>query len=102
MRKNSCEDAVFVRTVEQLEESRQEAYLTGLEANHGMAKEPVDGTRWDWGTRSLNLLALVLVYTLCLWQADAKMVPSEPHLLVSCPHEIPSLSVHWPSDLLLN
>lgn len=47
MRKSSYEEAVFVRMVEQHKEPRQKAYLSGLEGGSEVAKEPLDGTRWD-------------------------------------------------------
>lgn len=47
MKKSSCEDAVFVRTVEQHKEPRQKECLSELEGGSEVAKEPLDGTRWD-------------------------------------------------------
>lgn len=47
MRKSSCKGAVFVRMVEQHKEPRQKAYLSGLEGDSEVAKEPLDRTRWD-------------------------------------------------------
>lgn len=61
MRRDNCKDAVLVRMVEQHKEPRQKAYLSGLEVNSEMTKESLDGTTWDWATRSLNLPVLILV-----------------------------------------
>ena len=100
MRKNISKDAVLVIMVEQHKEPRQKAYSSGLEANTDMAKEPLDGTTWDWDTRSFNLPVLVLVNAPYLWQADSKTVPSDPHLLVSIlSRNSLSLSIHWPKGL---
>lgn len=96
MRKNICEDAVLVRMVE----PRQKAYLSRLEANSEMTKESLDGTTWDWATRSLNLPILVLVNAPHLWQAVSKTVPSGPHLLVSIPSwNSLFLSIYWSKGL---